>query len=51
MTISEHKGQNPNGEGVSLFREKAQRLIDEDVGVLEDAAMARIREDAKLRAR
>jgi len=33
----------------SLFCEKAERLIDEGVGVLEDAAMARIREDAELR--
>ena len=33
----------------SLFCEKAERLIDEGVGVLEDATMARIREDAELR--
>jgi hypothetical protein len=33
----------------ALFREKAERLIDEGIGVLEDAAMARIREDAELR--
>ena len=33
----------------SLFREKAERLIDEGVGILEDAAMARIRENAELR--
>jgi len=34
----------------SLFREKAERLIDEGVGVLEDAAVTRNREDAELRA-
>ena len=38
-----------SAERAWLFREKAERLINEGVGVLEDAAMARIREDAELR--